>query len=216
MMETMKKNSKSLLVAAVVILLPMLAGIILWDRLPERMATHWGIDGSANGWNSRAFTVFGIPLVLLAIHAVCVVVSGASAATNGQNPKLLCVMHMICPTVSLIVGAAVYPYALGMEISIAFMALLFLGVVLLVVGNYLPKTVPNHWLGIRIPWTYASEENWAATHRFGGKVYAAAGLGCIVCAFIPVAAVRAGMTVLALAACFVPVLYSYLYARRHG
>lgn len=216
MMETLKKNGKSLLVAAVVILLPMLAGIILWDRLPERMATHWGIDGTPNGWSSRAFTVFGLPLVLLAIHVLCIVMSGASAATNGQNPKLLRVMYMVCPAVSLIVSAAVYPYALGMEIGIAFMALLFLGVVLLVVGNYLPKTMPNRWLGIRIPWTFASEENWAATHRFGGKVFAAVGLGCIICAFIPVAAVRGGMTVLAIAACFVPVLYSYLYARRHG
>ena len=67
----MKINKKELLLTSLVCLLPLLAGAILYPRLPETMATHWGFDGTANGWSSRAATVFGLPLFILALHLVC-------------------------------------------------------------------------------------------------------------------------------------------------
>ncbi len=68
---TVKANKKELLLTSAVCLLPLLAGAILYPRLPETMATHWGFDGTANGWSSRAATVFGLPLLILALHLVC-------------------------------------------------------------------------------------------------------------------------------------------------
>ena len=68
---TVKANKKELLLTSLVCLLPLLAGVILYPRLPETMATHWGFDGTANGWSSRAATVFGLPLLILALHLVC-------------------------------------------------------------------------------------------------------------------------------------------------
>ena len=68
---TVKANKKELLLTSLVCLLPLLAGAILYPRLPETMATHWGFDGTANGWSSRAATVFGLPLLILALHLVC-------------------------------------------------------------------------------------------------------------------------------------------------
>ena len=216
MLETMKKNAKPLLAAAVIILLPVLIGVILWNRLPETMATHWDFEGNANGWSGRAFTVFGIPACLLALHVFCVLVSESNGNSCGQNPKLLRIMHGLCPVISLLLAATIYPYALGHEMNMAPMALCFLGVLLLIVGNYLPKCTPNRWLGIRIPWTYASEANWTATHRFGGRVFVAAGLVCLAGMFIPSA--RAGYAVVAavLIACFAPMVYSYWYHRKNG
>ena len=67
----MKINKKELLLTSLVCLLPLLAGVILYPRLPETMATHWGFDGTANGWSSRAATVFGLPLFILALHLIC-------------------------------------------------------------------------------------------------------------------------------------------------
>lgn len=60
----MKINKKELLLTSLVCLLPLLAGVALYPRLPETMATHWGFDGTANGWSSRAATVFGLPLFI--------------------------------------------------------------------------------------------------------------------------------------------------------
>ena len=216
MRETVKKNWKGMLVAAAVILLPMLVGVILWDQLPDPMATHWDFEGNANGWTSRAFTVFGIPLVLLALHMVCLLVSETGRNSCGQNPKLKRIMYGVVPVVSLLLCVTIYPSALGMKLPMQPMALLFLGVMLLVIGNYMPKCTPNKWMGIRVPWTYASEANWTATHRFASRVYVAMGLVCLCCALIPSAKLGMAITVMVIAACLSPIVYSYLYEKRNG
>lgn len=216
MREAMKKNWKSMLIAAVIILLPMLVGVVLWDRLPDPMATHWDFEGNANGWTGRTFTVFGIPLVMLALHMVCLLVTESDRNSCGQNPKLKRIMYCVVPVVSLLLCGTIYPSALGMKMPMQTMALLFLGVMLLIVGNYMPKCTPNKWMGIRVPWTFESEENWTATHRFASRVYVAIGLACFVCAFIPSAKLGMAVTVMVIAGCLSPIAYSYLHHRRHG
>ena len=66
-----KKNLKVLIIISIIILLPMVAGLILWNQLPAQMPTHFNIHGEADGWSSRAFAVFGIPVFLLAVHLLC-------------------------------------------------------------------------------------------------------------------------------------------------
>lgn len=216
MREAIKKNWKGMLLAAIIILLPMVVGVVLWDRLPDPMATHWDFAGNANGWTSRAFTVFGIPLVMLALHMVCLLVTESDRNSCGQNPKLKRIMYGVVPVVSLLLCVTIYPSALGMKLPMQTMALLFLGVMLLIVGNYMPKCTMNRWMGIRVPWTYTSEANWTATHRFAGRVYVVIGLVCLCCAFIPLGRFGAALVVMIIAGCLSPVVYSYLYEKRNG
>ena len=63
-----KKNLKILIITTVIILLPILAGVVMWDRLPEQMPTHWNADGEIDGWSSKGFAVFGLPLVMLGVQ----------------------------------------------------------------------------------------------------------------------------------------------------
>ena len=118
MRDYVKKNWKSLLAAAIIILMPIAVGVALWDRLPEQMATHWGLHGEANGWTSRRGAVFGMPLFLLAIHVIGVMVSETNGKNNGQNPKALRLMHFLCPALSLLVSAVMYGYALGYNMNV--------------------------------------------------------------------------------------------------
>lgn len=216
MREVIKKNWKGMLVAAAIILLPMAVGASLWDRLPDPMATHWDFAGNANGWTSRAFTVFGIPLVMLALHMVCLLVTERDRNSCGQNLKLKRLMYWVVPAVSLILCAAIYPSALGVKMPMQQMALLFMGVMLLAIGNYMPKCTMNRWMGIRVPWTYASEANWTATHRFASRVYVALGAACLVCAFVPSQKIGTVLVVVMIAGCLSPIGYSYLYEKRHS
>lgn len=62
---------------------------------------------------------------------------------------------------------------------------IFVGIVLIVVGNYIPKTRQNYTVGIRTPWTLNNEENWNKTHRFGGKILVISGIMTILSVFIP-------------------------------
>ena len=64
----MKIDKKTLILTTLICLLPMVAGALLYSRLPETMATHWNLNGEPDGWSSRAFAVFGLPGILLAVN----------------------------------------------------------------------------------------------------------------------------------------------------
>ena len=66
-----KKHLKFLIMTSFIILLPILAGLLLWDQLPEQIPSHWNTDGEIDGWSSKPFAVFGLPLILLAVHWLC-------------------------------------------------------------------------------------------------------------------------------------------------
>lgn len=217
MREKVFQNRREMLfaaAAALMTLLPCAVGAVLWERLPEQMAVHWGLDGKPNGWASRGFAVFGLPAFMLALHAVCVLVSGWNGRNSGQNPKLLRLMHGLCPGISLVAGCATYADALGVSFSFVTPMLLLTGALLIVVGNYLPKCRQNPWMGIRVKWTLADEDNWAATHRVGGRVWVAAGAALMLCAFLPQAAASWALIAVLIVAILIPVGYSYAYARR--
>ena len=108
----MKINKKELLLTSLVCLLPLLAGVALYPRLPETMATHWGFDGTANGWSSRAATVFGLPLFILALHLICFYAESHGTNRN-MNPVLRTVMLWICPAMSLLGSALTLGTGLG-------------------------------------------------------------------------------------------------------
>ena len=59
----MKKYKTTIIITTLITLLPIVIGLFLWNKLPDTLATHWGSDGTANGWSSKTFSVFGMPLM---------------------------------------------------------------------------------------------------------------------------------------------------------
>lgn len=88
---------------------------------------------------------------------------------------------------------------------------LFLGLMFLVVGNYLPKCKQTYTVGIRLPWTLADEDNWAYTHRLAGKVWTIGGLVILALTFLRLPALQ---FVVILVLVLIPTAASFLYARR--
>lgn len=209
----MKANKKELLLTSLVCLLPLLAGTILYPRLPETMATHWGFDGTANGWSSRAATVFGLPLLILALHLVCSYAESRDTKRKNVNPVLRTVMLWFCPAVSLLGGALTLGTGLGYEMHVGTVAPVFAGLLFLILGNYLPKIRRNRTMGIKLPWTLQSEENWTRTHRLSGFLWVLCGL-----VMIPLSLLRlwSGWLFGALLAVMVliPTIYSYALHRK--
>ena len=115
--------------------------------------------------------------------------------------------------VSILCNSLVYAYALGHAVNIGFAAMLLIGIVFIVAGNYLPKSRQNYTVGIKIPWTLNDTENWNATHRFGGRVFIAAGV-IVLC--LSWAQPQWLIVPVMIAAVIAPMLYSYLYYRRHS
>ena len=61
----MKENKFKIVISSVVILLPVLFGLMMWNALPDTMATHWGAGGNVDGFSGKAFVVFGSFLIFL-------------------------------------------------------------------------------------------------------------------------------------------------------
>lgn len=211
-----KQYKKTLIISSVIILIPMLVGLLLWNQLPDTIATHWGTDGQPDGWSSKAFAIVGLPLFIFIAHWICNFATRADKRNHNQSKKALSLVFWICPLVSLFSGIVVYGSALGVAFDMVDTPFILLGGMFIVIGNYLPKCKPNSTIGIKIPWTLRSEENWNATHRFGGKVWVIGGILFFLMYFLPfqqkfpvVLPVMAVMVLL-------PTLYSYLYARKHA
>ena len=79
----MKDYKKTIIITTLVTLLPVLLGIILWEKLPDSIATHWGPDGQADGWSGKTFAVFGLPGILAVIHlfSVCLMLNDPKRKT---------------------------------------------------------------------------------------------------------------------------------------
>ena len=210
----LKKNKGLMILTSVIILLPMLAGILLWDHLPEQMATHWGGNGEADGWSSRPMAVFGLPLFLLAVHWLGIWMSGQDRRNRHQNEKVLQLMFYIAPLVSLLGNGSTYAAALGKELPIQRLVVLFLGILFAIIGNYMPKCRQNVTIGIKIVWTLNSEENWNATHRLAGKLWLAGGILLMLCSFLPMVWILWILPVVLGMMIVIPVGYSWWISRR--
>jgi len=209
-----KEHKWKLLISTALILLPILFGLLVWKELPETMTIHWGADGVPDGTSGRGFAVFGLPVILLAVHWLCVFVTSKDPGNREQNKKMFGLVLWITPVLSLAVNAVLYFVALEREMNTMLVVFLLMGVMFAALGNYLPKCRRNYTIGIKVRWTLNNEENWNATHRVGGKIWFFAGIILLVSAFLPQSVSIPGAVTVLVLAVVVPILYSYLYYRK--
>ena len=209
-----KNNKWELIISSIIILLPILVGLILWNSLPEILTTHWGADGNADGWSSKAFAVFVPPFFILITHWICVLITAADPKNKNQNKNAISIVFWICPIISMFVNGFVYGTAFGIEFSMELLIPSLLGVMFIVLGNYLPKLKQNYTLGIKVPWTLANEENWNKTHRLGGKLWVIGGLILISSIFFPENIMVTTLVVVIAVLAIVPIVYSYRLYRK--
>lgn len=165
------KNKKALILASLATLLPIPVGLALWDRFPAAYGA--------------GYFVFAMPLTMLAAQWICVLFSAMDKSNQGRNRKPMALVLWIIPFISCMFSGIMYALFLGTEFSPAAWSFAGIGLLMAVIGNYLPKCRMNATMGIKTRTTYSSEANWNATHRFGGKVWTVCGLGMMLCALLP-------------------------------
>ncbi len=210
-----KKNIGKSIFSCIVTLLPMVFGFVMWNRLPDSMATHWGADGNVDGVGSKVFAVVGLPLILLLVHVLLLLFLSLSKEAKTQNQKVLSMCYWIIPILSVFVNGITYAAALEKEFEFVLLMPILFGALFLFIGNYLPKTRQNHSLGIKLPWTFGNEENWNKTHRFGGKVWAVCGLVLWFGALLPTVVMVWVAVATIFAAVIIPTVYSYTLYKKH-
>lgn len=206
-----KKHIKGIIAAAVVTLLPALFGIIFWDRLPDVFATHFGPSGEADNSTGKAFSVFFIPVLLLVFFFVCIFATALLDKKSKQNDKAFSMVIWTIPVISVFVNAMLYMIALGKDVSPMLLMPIMMGVMFIVIGNYMPKCRQSFTLGIKIGPTLESEENWNATHRFAGKVWVCGGIILLFTALLPDSILMTLTLIILAVLVLLPVVFSYRF-----
>ena len=210
----MTQTKLNIILSCIVLLSPIIFGMIVWNKLPESMPIHWGVNGEADRWSSKPFAVFVLPLLILAIHGICIFASRKDFRDKKQSPKVMGLVLWICPLLSVMANSLTYAISLGKEINVFFVVSLTMGTLFVLIGNYLPKCQQNRTVGIRIIWTLKNEANWNATHRFAGKVWVIGGLLLMASSLLPYSILPWAMIALLVVFIGLPVLYSYRFYRK--
>ena len=194
-------------------LFPFLFSAVCYSRLPARVATHFDSAGRPDGYSSPAFAAFGVPSILIAVVLLMLVFFRIDPKHRNiaASPQIRAAVLWGIVAVLNITQATVILKALDVQVNVTVAVNITVGILFMVTGNYLPKCKPNYTMGIRLPWTLASEENWRRTHRFAGPLWIVGGILVAASAFLQtIWTIPAAAAVL----CIVPSAYSYLIYRK--
>ena len=171
-----KINKKLVLFTSILILLPSLVGCVFWNQLPEEIPTHFNLLGQADGYNHKMSAIFGLPTLMLLMHWLLLFLMIKDPKSSNISSKIQLLIYWIIPFVSCLTMISIFGESLGYSMVSGLIAQIFMGIVMIVIGNYLPKTHRNYIIGIRLPWTLENDENWRKTHRLAGKIWVLGGL----------------------------------------
>jgi len=202
---------------AVLVVCAFAVSVVAYGRLPARVPVHWDVHGQVNGYGSRAVGAFLLPSIMLIIAIL--IPALPKIDPREQN------YEKFRPSYDLIFGAvltvlfigylAALGRTLGMHVPIERVIPAAVGLLLVVLGNVMPRVRPNWMIGIRTPWTLSNDRVWTRTHRVGGYLFTAAGLLLVVTIVLPLGAsgFRVGIGAVA-AAALGSAAYSYVAWRQ--
>jgi uncharacterized membrane protein len=153
----------------------------LYGAIPERMPTHWNAAGEVDGYMRKplgVMTLMALPLVSYAILKLLPRISPAGFEMD-RFQNVTDVINLALTLMLAGTGAVVLLAASGSDVPVITVVTLLVGGLFVVIGNYMGKVRRNFFIGIRTPWTLASDEVWARTHRVGGWLFVLAGIAII-------------------------------------
>ena len=193
-------------------------GMSIWayPQMPPTVATHWSLNGTPDGFSSRLVAVLIIPGVVLVMTGLFNVLPKLDPR-GGNYPKFFGTYWLICNTViafMLIAHAMILASGIGFPMHIDRLMPVGVGLLFIVLGNYITRVEPNWFVGIRTPWTLSSDTVWRKTHRTGGYLMVLGGLLVAACAVLPHGAFIPVLIVAILLMAVIPIVQSYILWKR--
>ena len=191
----------------------------VWPQIPAdaRVVTHWDFNGRPNGHMGKTMGLFLIPVLAIAVSALFALfprieprkVNLASSAKFYRTVWIggLCVIA--------VAHALVLAAALHVAVDVAAVTMTAVGILYIVLGNYLGKTRSNFFAGVRTPWTLTSDYSWERTHRLTGKLFMATGAATLAALVVyPARIAVLVLLALSLATTATAIAMSYVYWTR--
>jgi len=215
----MKKNNLAVMVlSSVVCLLPVILSLAIYDDLPEQVAIHWDITGNPDNFAPKATAAFGLPFFLLTVNIITKIFLYNDPKRENVSKAMRIIVEWLIPFLSLTFVPITLFIAMGVKIPMVITVMVFVGIVFILCGNYLPKSRQNYVVGIRLPWTLNDTDNWNKTHRMAGYLWVFGGIALIIGSFVFFESSFLLVLILSILTLLIilPVLYSYSLYKRNN
>jgi len=187
MPNPIKISLRSEAISIILILASIIASFFFYAHFPDRVATHWDFNNEVNGWSSRAFAAFFFPALILGMYLLFLFLPWLDPKKDryAEFSK----PYNIFKTIMIVFMTTIYGLVglngMGYNVNVGLYTPLLVGILFIIIGNYLSKFKLNWFIGMRTPWTLSSEEVWNKSNRFAGKLFILAGILMIAQIFFP-------------------------------
>lgn len=183
----MKYTLKSEIFPILILLAAWVLGFYFYSMFPDTVVTHWNFEGTPDGYSGKALGSFLMPAVLTGMYLLFLALPLIDPKKD-RYESFMRVYHIfksliiaVMFTIHVVTGL----FNLGYDIPINLVIPLLIGLLFIVMGNYMGKVKQNWFLGVRLPWTLSSENVWNKSNRFGGWTMALCGILIMISPFLP-------------------------------
>ncbi|QSX07270.1 SdpI family protein [Sedimentibacter sp. zth1] len=208
-----KKIDFTLIISTILCLSPIILGITLYDRLPDSVAIHFNVNNEPDNYVSKSFAVFALPALMAALNIIVNIFLDNDPKKAHFSTRMRNLFKWFIPVLTILLESMTLFIAIGVKIELSLYVPLFVSIIFIVIGNYLPKIKQNYTMGIKLPWTLHSEENWNKTHHLAGYLWMIGGVLMVISCFIgnisfPISIIVILMLVI------IPIIYSYVLYKK--
>ena len=201
---------KSEIIIFGIILLSFAIGIYYYPQMPEKLASHWNAQGQVNGYMSKFWGLFLMPIISVGMLLLFILIPRIDPLkSNIQQFRkyfdgfvVLIMVFLFYLYLLTIFWNSGYTFNMITFLSPAFAILFYYS------GILIENAKRNWFIGIRTPWTMSSDKVWDKTHKIGGKLYKIAGVVTLLAIFFETYAIYIIVVPLIMVSIYT-VVYSY-------
>lgn len=184
--------------------------IYFYRALPEVLVTHFDFNNMPDGFMKKSYFVVLFPLFFFTLYGMTYFTTSKDPKqyNHGKLPYTLSIIFL--PIFHLVITFVLVYYNLGYHFDVGTFVGSAVAILFMVLGNYLPKIKNNYTIGIKVPWTLASDEVWNKTHRLAGYLWLFGGMINLLVILFFRSYASFILPIVFSAMIFVPVLYAYL------
>ena len=189
MSNPIKPTIKSEFFSLLLIAIAIVASFYFYAHFPTQVVTHWDFAGRPNGWSGRGFAAFFLPVLLIAMYLLFIFIPYLDPKKEryAEFARVYNIFRNFILFFLLVIYFIASLNNIGNNLDVGIWVTVMIGLLFIILGNYMGKLKMNWFVGIRTPWTLSSETVWNKTHRVGGKIFILGGLLMIAAGLVPLA-----------------------------
>lgn len=196
----------------ILIVLGFVLGAYFYPSLPDRVPVHWNAKGEINGYGSKFFGAFGLPLINLGMYLLFLVLPYIDPKRKNYDNFKLTYQFLKYLLIVFFLGMEVITLliATGIVVNRPILIQIMVSLLFILIGNVMGRVKHNYFVGIKTPWTLANEEVWGKTHRLAAPLWVIGGVLNILLTFTRLNFNGISFIIIVAVISIVPIVYSYI------